>query len=109
MARWARWLVATGATLLTFWVVLWVVRVASFSWLPQAEADRWVVAVGFATVAAAAVAAPTVWWAQRERNADSEHADSGPTAGVQQRARTSGHSSVTQVGGDQHITARQQP
>jgi hypothetical protein len=109
MSRLVQWLVATGAPLLAFGLVLWAVHGASFSWLPQAEADRWVVAVGLATVAATVVAAPAIWWAQRDRSSEPDEAGESATGGVQQRARASGHSSITQVGGDQHITGREKP
>lgn len=66
MASFVRWLVAITSTLATFGVCLWVFRFISFSWMPHAVADRWVVAAAFATVAATAVGAATAWWANRE-------------------------------------------
>jgi hypothetical protein len=66
MAGLARWLVAIASTLSVFGLCLWLFRFVSFSWMPHAAADRWVVAAAFATVAAGAVGAATGWWAQRE-------------------------------------------
>jgi hypothetical protein len=67
--RWlvpVRWLVAVASTVGTFVICLWLFRFVSFSWMPSADADRWVVATAFAAVAAGAVGAATGWWAGRE-------------------------------------------
>ncbi len=67
--RWlvpARWLIAVASTVGAFGICLWSFRFVSFSWMPHAEADRWVVATAFAAVAAGAVGAATGWWAGRE-------------------------------------------
>ena len=67
--RWlvpARWLIAVASTVGAFGICLWLFRFVSFSWMPHAEADRWVVATAFAAVAADAVGAATGWWAGRE-------------------------------------------
>ena len=67
--RWlvpARWLIAVASTVGAFGICLWLFRFVSFSWMPHAEADRWVVATAFAAVAAGAVGAATGWWAGRE-------------------------------------------
>lgn len=107
MARWARWLVAIAATVMTCIAALWVVRVVPFPGLPHADADRWVVAGVIATIAATAVLAATSWWAQRDRTGGS---DAGQQkASVRQQARASGRGSITQIGGDQHITGREKP
>lgn len=101
MHRWVRWAAAAGITLAAFVVLLWLFRYATFSWLPHAEADRWVVAAGFATVGAGAVGAGAGWWAGREDPQSGE-----PYAQVHQHARASGHARITQIGGDQHIGER---
>ena len=67
MMRSVRWLAAICSTVVVFGFCLWLFRFVSFSWMPHAEADRWVVATAFATVAAGAVGAATGWWAGRER------------------------------------------
>jgi hypothetical protein len=67
MMRSVRWLAAICSTVIVFGFCLWLFRFVSFSWMPHAEADRWVVATAFATVAAGAVGAATGWWAGRER------------------------------------------
>ena len=101
--RLMRWLVAVTATVAVFGVCLWLFRFASWSWLPHAEADRWAVAAAFASVTAGAVGVAGAWWASRETSPMA-----GPAAKqgsrVDQRARASGHSKITQVGGDQHTT-----
>lgn len=67
MARLARWLATIVSSLATFGVCLWLFGFISFSWMPQAAADRWVVAAAFATVAATTVGAAMGWWASREQ------------------------------------------
>jgi hypothetical protein len=61
-----RWLVAVTVTVAVFGVCLWLFRFASWSWMPHATSDRWVVAAAFATVTAGAVGAAGAWWASRE-------------------------------------------
>jgi len=53
-------------TVAVFGVCLWLFRFASWSWLPHAIPDRWVVATAFATVTAGAVGAAGAWWASQE-------------------------------------------
>lgn len=98
---WARWTVALVAGLVAFLVLLWLSRLASFSWLPHAESDRWVVDAGFAAVGAGVVATAAGWWAGREQETTPE-----PGARVEQHARASGHARITQVGGDLHNGGR---
>jgi hypothetical protein len=67
----------------------------SFSWMPRAEADRWVVATAFATLVATVVATGVGWWAGQETPAPPATAD---------QARQSVHGSaigggITQVSG----------
>lgn len=77
-----RWLAAVATTLIMFVVCLWIFRFASFSWLPHAEADRWVVDAGFATVVATSVGAGVSWWAGKERSpSGNERAPHSPPAG----------------------------
>ena len=64
--RLMRWLVAVAATVAVFGVCLWLFRFASWSWMPDKTADRWVVAAAFATVTAGAVGAAGTWWASRD-------------------------------------------
>lgn len=96
MSRLIRWLVAFGAAVGVFWVCLWLFQFASFSWLPRADADRWVVAAAFAGVAAGAIGACMNWWAGREDQPSAVEART-----VRQKARASGKSRITQIGGDQ--------
>ena len=102
--RLMRWLVAVTAAVAVFGVCLWLFRFASWSWMPHATSDRWLVATAFASVTASAVGAAVYWWAGRETSPLA-----GPTAAeqgsqVDQRARASGHGKITQVGRDQHTT-----
>ena len=100
--RFMRWLVAVTATVAVFGVCLWLFRFASWSWMPHATSDRWAVAAAFATVTAGAVGAAGAWWASRETHMQVRAAEQGRR--INQRARASGHSMITQVGGDQHTT-----
>jgi hypothetical protein len=60
---------------------LWLFRFASWSWMPDATSDRWVVAAAFATVTAGAVGAAGTWWASRETSRRAGTADAaGPGA-----------------------------
>ena len=67
--RWMRWLATVTVTVAVFGVCLWLFRFASWSWMPHATPDRWVVATAFAAVTAVtagAVGAAGAWWAGRE-------------------------------------------
>jgi hypothetical protein len=66
--------------------------------MPDAEADRWVVATAFATVMATVAAGAVGWWAGRD-----EPAPSLPSMErtVSQRATVSGHGRSEQVGASQ--------
>jgi hypothetical protein len=94
--RWMRWLVAVTATVAVFGGCLWLFRFASWSWMPHAAPDRWVVAAAFATVTAGAVGAAGTWWAGRETPRRAGTADAcgaaagpgGPAAG--ERSITAG-------------------
>ena len=101
--RLMRWLVVVTATVAVFGACLWLFRFVSWSWMPHAMSDRWVVAAAFASVAAGAVGAAGAWWASRETPPVA-----GPAAGqgsrIEQRARASGYGRITQVGRDQHST-----
>ncbi|MGW3009198.1 hypothetical protein ACWC9R_10205 [Streptomyces sp. NPDC001219] len=97
--------------------------------MPEAEADRWVVATAFASVMSTVAAAAVGWWAGHEQPGPSlpstertvsqqtvasgrgrteqvgghQNAGVGSVPGsVQQDAQVSDDASVTQVGGDQH-------
>ena len=97
--RWMRWLVAVIATMAVFGLCLWLFRFASWSWIPHATSDRWAVAAAFAW-------SPPV---RSVRPAPGGQAR-GPTIAqrtgrrINQSARASCHSMITQVGGDQHTT-----
>ncbi len=99
MSRSVRWVVAVGAVLATFGLCLWLARMVSWGWMPRAEADRWVVATAFATVAAGAVGAATAWWAGRD-----DDPTAPPSGGrvVRQQAKASGRARVSQVGGSRN-------
>lgn len=97
MARSVRWAVAVGSVLAAFGLCLWLARAVSWGWMPQDEADRWVVATAFATVASGAVGAGVFWWAGRE-----DASAVSPPGGrvVRQRAKASGRARVSQTGGN---------
>ena len=78
--RLMRWLVAVTVTVAVFGGCLWLFRFASWSWMPHATSDRWVVAAAFATVTAGAVGAAGTWWASREIPALAGTADAGGAA-----------------------------
>ncbi|MFD4612686.1 hypothetical protein ACFWOT_32330 [Streptomyces sp. NPDC058440] len=99
MARSARWAVTAVAATVVFVVCLWVGRSVSFGWMPDAEADRWVVATAFATVVSTVTGAAGAWWAGREQP------DPSPPLAervVSQQVTASGRGRVTQVGGNQN-------
>ncbi|MFC7900252.1 hypothetical protein ACFUV1_08855 [Streptomyces griseoincarnatus] len=128
MSRSVRWSVTVVVAAVVFGVCLWAGRSVSFGWMPEAEADRWVVATAFASVMTTVAAAAVGWWAGRERLPPAERmvsqrataSDGGrakqvggnqnaPSPGggsvpgrVEQEAEVSDSASVTQVGGDQH-------
>ncbi|MFJ9377544.1 hypothetical protein [Streptomyces sp. NPDC101455] len=100
MVRWVRWAVTVVVAAAVFGGCLWVGRSVSFGWMPEAEADRWVVSTAFATVMATVAAAAVGWWAGREEPALT------PLPSVQravsQKATVSGRGRVNQVGGNQN-------
>ncbi|MEU1447686.1 hypothetical protein ACFV2U_00715 [Streptomyces sp. NPDC059697] len=98
MNRFARFSLAVASAIAVFGVCLWLFQSADISWMPEAEADHWVVAAAFATVAATAVFTAVAWWAGREAELPAEAVE----ARVDQKAKASGHGQVTQVGRDQH-------
>jgi hypothetical protein len=102
--RLMRWLLAVTAPVAVFGVCLWLFRFASWSWMPHATSDRWLVATTFASVTAGAVGAAGYWWAGRETPPLADSAAAGQGSRIDQRAWASGHGKVTQVGRDQHTT-----
>ncbi|MDK1476845.1 hypothetical protein QNO07_26165 [Streptomyces sp. 549] len=69
--------------------------------MPQAEADRWVVATAFASVMATVVAGAVGWWAGR-----AQPTTAGPVERtVSQRVTASGRGQAAQVGGNQNTPA----
>ena len=102
LRRPTRWFAAAIVSIVTFMAFLWLFHMASFAWLPHNEADRWVVAAGFATAGSAGVTACACWWAGREDGLE-PHENSLPTSlQLNQRARASGRSRITQVAGNQY-------
>ncbi|MBV9449122.1 MAG: hypothetical protein JO345_24815 [Streptosporangiaceae bacterium] len=101
--RWLRWLVAVTATVAVLGACLWLFRFASWSWMPHATADRWVVAAAFASVTAGATLAAGAWWAGRETPQQADLAATEQGRRTDQRA-WAWRSQITQVAGDQHTT-----
>ena len=93
-----RWLVAVTVTVAVFGGCLWLFRFASWSWMPHATSDRWVVAAAFATVTAGAVGAAGTWWASREIPPRAGPADAGG-AGPGPAVPAAGERSIA-AGGD---------
>jgi hypothetical protein len=102
MARWVRWWVTAVAAAVMFGVCLWVGRSVSFGWMPEAEADRWVVATAFATVMATVAATAVGWWASREPPASPPPPE---LPAVSQEITASGRARVNQAGGSQNTPA----
>lgn len=73
MAQPVRWLLVIASTVATFVVCLLLVRLISFSWMPQTETDRWAVAAAFAAVAAGSVGTAMGQWAGHEKGNESQH------------------------------------
>jgi hypothetical protein len=67
--RAAKWLVTAVISAMVFGGSLWLAMAVKLPFLPRLDADRWVVAVGFASVMAACVLACGGWWAGRESEA----------------------------------------
>lgn len=63
--RSVRWLTVVLVTLVVFTGCLWLLRSAAFGWMPDADADRWAVAIAFATVVAGSVGTALGSWAGR--------------------------------------------
>ncbi|WP_406470340.1 hypothetical protein OH738_30990 [Streptomyces hirsutus] len=101
MARSARWVVTAVAATVVFVVCLRMGRSVSFGWMPEAEADRWVVATAFATVVSTVTGAAGAWWAGLE-----QPDPSSPPAErvVSQQVTASGHGRAVQVGGNQNTS-----
>lgn len=89
-----------AAAAMLFVVCLWIGRAVSFSWMPRAEADRWVVATAFATVMATGAFGAVAWWAGRETPAG--HASQS----VRGTAVAGGIAQVSQTGGNVRIVHR---
>ncbi|MGK5693940.1 hypothetical protein ACSNOJ_13730 [Streptomyces sp. URMC 128] len=99
-----RWVIGVAATVSAFGALLWLGRVTSFGWLPDGEAERWAVAVAFATLGATAVLSALGWWAAQ---APGEPAAAGRT--VRLRAKATGRGRVTQTAGHHYDTGRAGP
>lgn len=73
----ARWTVAGASSVVAFALVLWMVRAASWGWLPSDDGDRWAVGTASGAVVAAAVLSALTWWTSRPAS-PSPLATSGP-------------------------------
>jgi hypothetical protein len=62
----ARRAIVAVASIAAFVLGLWVDQQLTWSWLPHAEADRWVVAAAFATITATVTLTLAGAWAERE-------------------------------------------
>ena len=122
MRRLGRWTVAVGVAVVVFGVCLWTARSVSFDWMPDEEANQWVVATAFATVVATVSAAAVGWWAGREEPSQTpgepsripgepsrtpeepsaERGEPSPQRTVSQRATASGQGRSVQVAGNQY-------
>jgi hypothetical protein len=76
------------ASVVAFGLSLWLAAAVKLSFLPKADADRWVVNAAFATAMAACVVACGAWWAGRENRPGS--ADGSTTGARQQNIRSPG-------------------
>jgi len=82
VGRAAKWLATGVASVVAFGLSLWLAAAVKLSFLPKADADRWVVNAAFATAMAACVVAFGAWWVGRENRSAS--AD-GSTDGARQQ------------------------
>lgn len=115
MRRLGRWTVVVGVAVVVFGVCLWTARSVSFDWMPDEEANQWVVATAFATVVATVAAAAVGWWAGCEEPSQKpgepsrtpeepspERGEPSPQRTVSQRATASGQGRSVQVAGHQY-------
>ncbi|MEU4615192.1 hypothetical protein [Streptomyces umbrinus] len=89
--RSVRWLTVILVTLVVFTGCLWLLRSAAFGWMPDADADRWAVAIAFATVVAGSVGTALGWWAGRGE---------GDVPTTRQTASATKQGEILQVGRD---------
>ena len=66
----ARRAIVAVASIAAFVLGLWVDQQLTWSWLPHAEADRWVVAAAFATITATVTLTLAGAWAEKEPAAE---------------------------------------
>lgn len=104
LSRQVRWVIGVAATVSAFGALLWLGRVTSFDWLPDGEAERWAVAVAFATLGATAVLSAMGWWATQ---APAEPSTAGRT--VRLRAKATGRGRVIQTAGNHHQASGMSP
>ncbi|GHJ28820.1 hypothetical protein TPA0910_32530 [Streptomyces hygroscopicus subsp. sporocinereus] len=64
LRSWAKWLLAAGGVILTFWLGLLLGRWLPFG-VPEDEGARWGVATALASAVSAVVGLPLVRWAGR--------------------------------------------
>lgn len=102
----ARWLVTVSTSVVVFGVCLWLFRFVSFSWMPHAESDRWVVATAFATVAATAVGWPLTRWAAGNEPTETSRKQFNLWAKVRGHGKSVQIGKGDYVGGDQHNVGR---
>jgi hypothetical protein len=111
VGRAAKWLATGVAAGVAFGLSLWLAAAVKLSFLPQADADRWVVNAAFATAMAACVVAFGAWWAGRENRRGS--ADGSTDGAGQQNIESPGSilvgSRARLKTGDISITVNSQP
>jgi hypothetical protein len=77
VGRAVKWLATGVASVVAFGLSLWLAATIKLSFLPKADADRWVVNAAFATAMAACVVACGAWWAGRENRPRSADGSTG--------------------------------
>lgn len=123
-----RWAAAGAASVVSFTLVVWLVRAVPWGWLPKDDGDHWAVATACGAVVAAGVLYGLTWWTSRgaapatpgrgrqvrqyadarddsviEQTACSRtrrHTTGMPPEHLTQRAKARGTSRVRQTGGD---------
>lgn len=108
MDRMGRWATAVLVSLLVFVGCAALLMGVHFPWTPDAESDRWLVALTVATFAGTAVGGGLAWWAGREDAAETGGATGHPAPAqgkaVTQRARVGRSGTNIMAGRDVRIT-----
>ncbi len=103
LVRASRWMISLVVVVGSFAAGLMLAYLAGphvFSQL--AESDRWVLAVGFATVAAGLATGWGVWWSTRDMAVDADSSGTGSRFSV--RAATVSGLQQSESGGTQNVT-----